>query len=342
MAPSDFVYSITTRLWSPSCKRKQKEIRQAYRPDVTSVGGRCIFHRTTKERRGKDNRQTLHIRLESERKFRVLKRLLAELGNHMKIPKTGASAFRDRMAVADVHSRLGRRNGHWKFKNNYREAKMKPYVPSIGVAKRSKILSGAVAISRRLRKKGALPANEKRARTAEKATQATSQGTGSQETSNDQSCSSKNSYRGQRGRGGTTVLPMTMNSKEILATEGANFPKPPQCALPEEQRVGKRNYWFNMVKTFMEGQDKQKERRQKDAPRDKGHDIHSHATLMEASARHIVPNICFQRLRPEVKSQLNPATTSLTGFTGEKIWPMGQLRLPVMVGNKEHSTPRLD
>ncbi|GJX10106.1 reverse transcriptase domain-containing protein [Tanacetum coccineum] len=47
---------------------------------------------------------------------------------------------------------------------------------------------------------------------------------------------------------------------------------------------------------------------------------------------------CFQRLRPEVKSQLNPATTSLTGFTGEKIWPMGQIRLPVMVGNKEHST----
>ncbi|GKF94992.1 reverse transcriptase domain-containing protein [Tanacetum coccineum] len=47
---------------------------------------------------------------------------------------------------------------------------------------------------------------------------------------------------------------------------------------------------------------------------------------------------CFQKLRPEVKSQLNPATTSLTGFTGEKIWPMGQLRLPVIVGNKEHST----
>ncbi|GJU43633.1 hypothetical protein Tco_1200899 [Tanacetum coccineum] len=47
---------------------------------------------------------------------------------------------------------------------------------------------------------------------------------------------------------------------------------------------------------------------------------------------------CFQRVRPKVKSQLNPATTSLTGFTGEKIWPMGQLRLPVMIGNKEHST----
>nr|GFB40151.1 reverse transcriptase domain-containing protein [Tanacetum cinerariifolium] len=29
---------------------------------------------------------------------------------------------------------------------------------------------------------------------------------------------------------------------------------------------------------------------------------------------------------------------SLTGFTGEKIWPIGQIRLLVIVGNEEHST----
>ncbi|GJR50329.1 reverse transcriptase domain-containing protein [Tanacetum coccineum] len=68
-----------------------------------------------------------------------------------------------------------------------------------------------------------------------------------------------------------------------------------------------------------------------------GHDIHRMYIDGGASAD-ILYEHCFQRLRPEVKSQLNPATTSLTGFTGEKIWPMGQLRLPVMVGNKEHST----
>ncbi|GJY51367.1 hypothetical protein Tco_0442214 [Tanacetum coccineum] len=67
------------------------------------------------------------------------------------------------------------------------------------------------------------------------------------------------------------------------------------------------------------------------------HDIHRMYIDGGASAD-ILYEHCFQRLRPEVKSQLNPATTSLTGFTGEKIWPMGQLRLPVMVGNKEHST----
>ena len=47
---------------------------------------------------------------------------------------------------------------------------------------------------------------------------------------------------------------------------------------------------------------------------------------------------CFKRLRPEIQSQLIPATTSLTGFTGEKIWPMGQLRLLVVVGDEQHST----
>ena len=44
---------------------------------------------------------------------------------------------------------------------------------------------------------------------------------------------------------------------------------------------------------------------------------------------------CFKRLRPEIRSQLIPATTSLTGFTGEKIWPMGQLRLLVVVGDEQ-------
>ncbi|GJR31512.1 reverse transcriptase domain-containing protein [Tanacetum coccineum] len=68
-----------------------------------------------------------------------------------------------------------------------------------------------------------------------------------------------------------------------------------------------------------------------------GHDIHRMYIDGGASAD-ILYEHCFQRLRPEVKSQLNPATTSLTGFTREKIWPMGQLRLLVMVGNKEHST----
>ncbi|GKE85075.1 hypothetical protein Tco_1558817 [Tanacetum coccineum] len=33
-----------------------------------------------------------------------------------------------------------------------------------------------------------------------------------------------------------------------------------------------------------------------------------------------------------------PATTSLTGFSGETIWPFGQLRLLVTIGDTYHST----
>ncbi|GKA93788.1 hypothetical protein Tco_0815774 [Tanacetum coccineum] len=67
-----------------------------------------------------------------------------------------------------------------------------------------------------------------------------------------------------------------------------------------------------------------------------GHDIHRMYIDGGASAD-ILYEHCFQRLRPEVKSQLNPATTSLTGFTGEKIWPMATT-ITVMVGQR--STPQ--
>ncbi|GJT49456.1 reverse transcriptase domain-containing protein [Tanacetum coccineum] len=47
---------------------------------------------------------------------------------------------------------------------------------------------------------------------------------------------------------------------------------------------------------------------------------------------------CFVRLRPEIRSQMIPATTSLIGFSGETIWPIGQISLLVRIGDEEHST----
>ncbi|GKE84625.1 hypothetical protein Tco_1558367, partial [Tanacetum coccineum] len=46
----------------------------------------------------------------------------------------------------------------------------------------------------------------------------------------------------------------------------------------------------------------------------------------------------FNRLRLEIKRKIVPATTSLTGFSGETIWLLGQLRLLVTIGDAEHST----
>ncbi|GJV31315.1 hypothetical protein Tco_1391715 [Tanacetum coccineum] len=56
------------------------------------------------------------------------------------------------------------------------------------------------------------------------------------------------------------------------------------------------------------------------------------------SSTDVLYEYCFNRLRPEIKSQMVPATTSLTGFSGETIWPLGQLRLLVTIGDAEHST----
>ncbi|GJT14555.1 reverse transcriptase domain-containing protein [Tanacetum coccineum] len=56
------------------------------------------------------------------------------------------------------------------------------------------------------------------------------------------------------------------------------------------------------------------------------------------SSMEILYEHCFNRLRPEIKSQMVPATTSLTGFSGETIWPLGQLRLLVTIGDAEHFT----
>ncbi|GJW35070.1 reverse transcriptase domain-containing protein [Tanacetum coccineum] len=68
-----------------------------------------------------------------------------------------------------------------------------------------------------------------------------------------------------------------------------------------------------------------------------GHTIHrmyvDRGSLMEVLYEH-----CFNRLQPEIKNQMVPTTTSLTGFSRETIWPLGQLRLLVTIGDANHST----
>nr|GEX66040.1 reverse transcriptase domain-containing protein [Tanacetum cinerariifolium] len=68
-----------------------------------------------------------------------------------------------------------------------------------------------------------------------------------------------------------------------------------------------------------------------------GHTIH-HMYIDGGSSMEILYEHCFNRLRPEIKSQMVPATTSLTGFSAETKWPLGQLRLLVTIGDVTHST----
>ncbi|GKC04150.1 hypothetical protein Tco_0995760 [Tanacetum coccineum] len=43
---------------------------------------------------------------------------------------------------------------------------------------------------------------------------------------------------------------------------------------------------------------------------------------------------CFVRLRPEIRSQMVSPNTYLTGFSGETIWPLGQISLLVKIGDE--------
>ncbi|GJU28627.1 hypothetical protein Tco_1167248 [Tanacetum coccineum] len=66
-----------------------------------------------------------------------------------------------------------------------------------------------------------------------------------------------------------------------------------------------------------------------------GHAVHrmyvDGGSLMEVLYEH-----CFNRLWPEIQIQMVLETTSLTGFSGETIWPLRQLRLLVTIGDAEH------
>ncbi|GKB41103.1 reverse transcriptase domain-containing protein [Tanacetum coccineum] len=55
------------------------------------------------------------------------------------------------------------------------------------------------------------------------------------------------------------------------------------------------------------------------------------------SSTEVLYEHCFNRLRPEIKSQMVPTTTPLIGFSGETIWPLGQLRLLVVIVDADHS-----
>nr|GFB24756.1 reverse transcriptase domain-containing protein [Tanacetum cinerariifolium] len=67
-----------------------------------------------------------------------------------------------------------------------------------------------------------------------------------------------------------------------------------------------------------------------------GHMIHR-MCVDGGSSMEVLYEHCFNRLRPEVKNQMVTETTTLTGFSGETIWTLEQLRLLVTIGDADHS-----
>ncbi|GJZ11656.1 reverse transcriptase domain-containing protein [Tanacetum coccineum] len=69
----------------------------------------------------------------------------------------------------------------------------------------------------------------------------------------------------------------------------------------------------------------------------RGHQVHR-MCVEGGSSFEILYEHCFNRLRPKIKNQMVPATTSLIGFSGEIKWPLGQITLLVKIEDDEHST----
>ncbi|GJW93253.1 hypothetical protein Tco_0172925 [Tanacetum coccineum] len=66
-----------------------------------------------------------------------------------------------------------------------------------------------------------------------------------------------------------------------------------------------------------------------------GHLIHR-MYVDGGSASEVLYEHFFNRLRPEVKRRMIPATTLLLGFSGEISWPLRQISLMVSLGDEEH------
>ncbi|GKC46930.1 hypothetical protein Tco_1064652 [Tanacetum coccineum] len=71
-----------------------------------------------------------------------------------------------------------------------------------------------------------------------------------------------------------------------------------------------------------------------------GHCIHR-MYVDGGPASEILYEHCFSRYCLEIKNQLVPATTPLIGFSGEIIWPIGQIQLLVTIGDEEHAASTL-
>nr|GEX55610.1 reverse transcriptase domain-containing protein [Tanacetum cinerariifolium] len=174
------------------------------------------------------------------------------------------------------------------------------------------------------------------------------------------------------GRGSNKFTPLTRMPKEIFAAESGKFKPPPPMVTLVEKRSSNKFCEFHNDKGHITDECVQLRKhieelrvtRQKvtqsfaqvkeitflplaahkgtGAPivieaKISGHAVHR-IYVDGGSSMEVLYEHCFNRLWPEIKSQMVPATMSLTGFSGETIWPLRQLRLLVTIEDAENYT----
>nr|GEV44048.1 reverse transcriptase domain-containing protein [Tanacetum cinerariifolium] len=168
-----------------------------------------------------------------------------------------------------------------------------------------------------------------------------------------QNSDKRSDFRGhsREGRGSNRFTPLTRTPKEILADEASKFQPLPPMVMPVEKRSSNKFYDFHNDKGHNTDECMQLKKQIEELVR-AGKLLHlikeikqglyqSKTGVKEIAVKDKPTTIymvqSWQRTVKQ-KSQMVPATTSLTGFSGETIWPLGQLRLLVIIGDANHST----
>nr|GEV44856.1 reverse transcriptase domain-containing protein [Tanacetum cinerariifolium] len=166
-----------------------------------------------------------------------------------------------------------------------------------------------------------------------------------------QTSENRSDFRGHpiEGRGSSRFTPLQGRQKKFLRPRQVSSNPSPPMVTPVEKRSSNKFCDFHndkghstdecmqlkkqieelvragkllkQIKEIKHGRDQSKARKKETPAKDKPVAIYM-----------------IQSLRPEVKNQMVLATTSLTGFSGKTIWPLGQLRLLVTIGDVDHST----
>nr|GEX63100.1 oligopeptide transporter 5-like [Tanacetum cinerariifolium] len=140
----------------------------------------------------------------------------------------------------------------------------------------------------------------------------------------------RNQQRSERKQDRFTLLAKT--PKEILALDKENFKPPPSMTTPVEKRnAGKFCEFHGEVE-----EDGTKGLMIIEAEMG-GYFVHR-MYVNEGSYSKIMYEHCFNRFRPEVRSQMVPAATPLVRFSREIIWLLEKISLLVKIGDDEHLT----
>ncbi|GJZ98678.1 reverse transcriptase domain-containing protein [Tanacetum coccineum] len=160
----------------------------------------------------------------------------------------------------------------------------------------------------------------------------------SQDHSKRQANERKSDFRSppREGRGSSRFTPLIKTPKENLVTKAGKFKPPPPMRTTKQKLT--QSFAYDSEIPFLPLADSDGTEGPLIIEAEIGRHMILHIYIDGGSSTEILYEHCFNQLCPEIKSQMVPVRTSLTGFSGETIWPLGQLRIWVTIRDVDHCT----